>query len=656
MIIEIKGLFREARWFWVMIAATMLTGTGVRMFLRGTKGSRGETIALVDGEELSSDSFRKKLRKEEAMREQLRQWGIQMGPVSNKDVFKNCVKDLLLNGITSSIGLRISDAELSKHIKKSLPKALFDEQGKLDVNMYEKNIKYSQGCSVMDFEEDHRMSLEREMVSDLLTDAVSFGKSEKHENKDQDGERNIEVLRISLEKIKNELNEQGLNEDQVLAYYEKNKKNYQTKGSALLKVVRIDKVMVKDGIVVSEKEIADQYERVKYKKYATEKTYTTDFWVFEKNALEDGADKDEDNEDNIVDSLKEKEKIKKFVEQCLVEKLEDDFKACEQKALENNHKLQIIRNHNISLGSGNFSRPIEKAIRELSTEGSISDCVEVGDQIYIVRLVKKEGSKMRALAEVKDELLENIRSKKVEYEVSRLATSALKKIKEVKASSIDSEFLKELVEVLGIDNEILSFEEINIGDGSVDKGAKTAATLVDALSGKLDGLEKGKVGRVADDEQEIIYAIDNVVKKKTKDLSEVREEVEDDCLKSLAEIKMFDLEKKIKSSLLANGSWPDEFKDDVEFLEKIDGKKLKTTKFSDQISKKILGLSSSLQVLSERQEISDGMELIIAKLTEDLVKEVSNSEVVLEIGEVGLTEILDGLAESVRIESYIDVQ
>lgn len=656
MIIEIKGLFREARWFWVMIAATMLTGTGVRMFLRGTKGSRGETIALVDGEELSSDSFRKKLRKEEAMREQLRQWGIQMGPVSNKDVFKNCVKDLLLNGITSSIGLRISDAELSKHIKKSLPKALFDEQGKLDVNMYEKNIKYSQGCSVMDFEEDHRMSLEREMVSDLLTDAVSFGKSEKHENKDQDGERNIEVLRISLEKIKNELNEQGLNEDQVLAYYEKNKKNYQTKGSALLKVVRIDKVMVKDGIVVSEKEIADQYERVKYKKYATEKTYTTDFWVFEKNALEDGADKDEDNEDNIVDSLKEKEKIKNFVEQCLVEKLEDDFKACEQKALENNHKLQIIRNHNISLGSGNFSRPIEKAIRELSTEGSISDCVEVGDQIYVVRLVKKEGSKMRALAEVKDELLENIRSKKVEYEVSRLATSALKKIKEVKPSSIDSEFLKELVEVLGVDNEILSFEEINIGDGSVDKGAKTAATLVDALSGKLDGLEKGKVGRVADDEQEIIYAIDNVVKKKTKDLSEVREEVEDDCLKSLAEIKMFDLEKKIKSSLLANGSWPDEFKDDVEFLEKIDGKKLKTTKFSDQISKKILGLSSSLQVLSERQEISDGMELIIAKLTEDLVKEVSNSEVVLEIGEVGLTEILDGLAESVRIESYIDVQ
>lgn len=643
MIIELKEMFREARWFWVVVAATMLAGTGARMFFRSGKGNASVALASVDGEVITQHYFKHKLRKEERMRDQLRQWGIQMGPINNKEIFSQCVREAVINNIAAQIYLDISDKTLSDHIKKTLPKEIFEEKGGVDLDVYERNIKYSHGSSVAEFEENQRSHLSRELLKDLLRESLSLPGRLAIIESDNDLEKSFEVLALSSRDLESKIKEEIVTEQSIKDYYEANKKSFLNTGKAILKVFVIQKDLIADKVALNEKELADYYDRVKHKKYSSEKNYTVDFWVFE-NKRSEGEGKEEatKNKSNFINKCKDKNIVENFEECCTLAK---------KKGLD----LKIIRNHKIKLGSGEFSQPIEKGIRTLTTNGEFSSAIDIDAQTYFIRLVSKEGANIKDFNEVRAEIEAHVKSKKTDYELKKIANALYKKVKD-DTKMINDDFLDFFQSEIGDLQDSVVFREVTIGAKKTDDDA-TTKILSDALGHKIDLLETGKVGRTADDTQEIIYVVDKTEKRSPLAFEKVSSEIESLLVRQESAKQLAEITKSIKEHLITKGAWPDKYKKQLSSLEPTSKAKLKEEgRFSGKVIDNMFRLFSPKQVLTTSEEKDGKVFSFIIKCTaSDEENRVVAKTIPFE-GEVGQTELLDGLVENAKIDMYLDLQ
>jgi hypothetical protein len=547
MIIELKQLFREARWFWVFVALTMCMGTGFRFFFRGTGGNA--VIARINGQAVTQRAFSSRVQKEENYRKRLLQFGIKMGPVNPEVAFKSCLREAMLLGLAESLNIEVGDGLVAENIKKMMPKELFAKNGTLDEDAYRNILAQSGEGSVSDFEEQQREDMIRSFMSGIIQ--KSYFSKESEGVREKNVQRSFVCLRIKPEQIKEDLVSKGIvaTEEELHAWYERNKNQFKDSGFASLKAVCINRESVGKNIVVSDKEISDYYSRYKQSKYTTKKNYTIDFWVFDQKGLEELA------EDKIS-------ALRELTDMCTKKGVLENFELCEKKATQAGFKLNINRNHKIVLGEGKFSTKLENTILSVSEIGSFSAPVEIDGKVYLVRLVRKDGAVVQQPEEVRVEILATIRAKKEEYEVNRIASGVLRAMRESKSASLDESILDSFVEYQNSYPECLSYEKLSVGEGA----------QISAITNKLpdvDVLEVGKVGRVADKTREIVYVVDKAVRRKPKSFDEVRGEIAEEWLEQKILDTLEEQASEVKRELLNSGNWPLQYENEVEESENV---------------------------------------------------------------------------------------
>lgn len=526
MIISVKYALREARWFWFFVAATMLTGSGFRYFLKGRGGST-DAIAWVDGKAVTNADFVRQIRKDEFVNEYLRRYGINVGPVDQVRALQACMRDAVVGGLADDLGIVVDDQAVGEEIKKQLPSYIFKEDGSVDEATYASLVKQSGDNSINSFEEHQREALERKLMMEILKGSSFVATVDKEVDTSNDV-RSFEVVRLKKSDVLAEDAESELSDAEVRNFYEEHKGKYKDQGSARLKIVYVDKNKIGSAVLATPQEISDYYNRYKMSRYTTKKNYTLDFWVFK------------GKEDDL------EERAQAFSNKYQILGLADDFGICKEKAEEEGLQLDIYRNHKILLGEGKYSPALEKAIVEISAEGLFSNPVRTKSDVHVVRLVKKEGASVRSLEDASSEIAVAIKDRKKEYETGRVSNAIVRLAKEMKGGfdQLESKLEQFEEQFPGV----ISVEDLQVGPESDTRSFSSKLPDVDML-------ERGKVGRVSDSDRDIIYLVESVKKRTVKPLEDVEKEVESALRLSRAEKKMTQKANEIKKELVEGGVW-----------------------------------------------------------------------------------------------------
>lgn len=628
MIIEIKQMLKDARWFWILVAITMGTGGGLRMFL--TSGVKGQVIARVDGQVITQSQFSNEIKREHNYRQRLAHFGIKMGEVSPERVFNTCLKNALLHSMAGQFQILVGDSSVIESVKKIMPKNIFNTDGSLIVEEYKSIILQSGEDDIASFEENKREELLRSMMTDILKE--SYNLSEKNNSNSSDSSnftRSFGYIFLNESDFKKELKGIKPSDSDLMSLYEKEKANYKDLGFAKIKSICINKELIKNNISVDEKEIANYYSRYKSSKYTKLPNYTVDFWFFSNDLKTEGVS----------------EKIDQLISKC--NGLAEDFPKCEKLAEASGLSLKIVRNHQIILGEGKFSEELEKMIVGLKKEGSFSSQLKQDSQVHVARLVKREGSFISSQEDVADEILEIIKSKRTDYEVGRISATIAKALKEIKSSE-----LIKISESMLFENSILAalkkengkavyFREFEL-DGKKEE--------TDKLPG-IDLLEVGKVAKVSDEKKEMIYFASIVEKSKPKLFSEVKEDVKQLWIDNKVMQNIKDAALKIKASMVNNKGLPKDYVDNVTIKEDVTFEDMKKDKNISEQALKILfkNMNSVGQVLINFEK--DGA--LVAWLLEDASKELSSNFAGDELGYAYTENILEEKLKSATIEEYL---
>lgn len=627
MIIEIKQMLKDARWFWILVAITMGTGGGLRMFL--TSGGKGQVIARVDGQVITQSQFSSEIKREHNYRQRLAHFGIKMGEVNPERVFNTCLKNALLHSMASQFQVLVDDYSVIESVKKIMPKNVFNSDGSLVVEEYKGIILHSGEEDVASFEENKREELLRSMITDILKE--SYNLTEKNNSEEVKLKRSFGYIFLNEKDFKKELSSNGVkpSDSDLMSLYEKEKANYKDLGFAKIKSICVDKELIKNRTSVDEKEVSSYYNRYKSSKYTKLPNYTVDFWFF--------------SDDSKAEDLSVK--IDKLIIKC--KDLAEDFTKCEKLAKDDGLSLKIVRNHQIVLGEGKFSAELEKMIVGLKKEGSFSSQLKQDSQVHVARLVKREGSLVSSLEDVSNEIIEIIKSKKTDYEVGRISATIAKALKEIKATELvkmteSKLFENEVLEKLKKENgKSIYFREFSI-DGKKEETEKFPG---------IDLLEVGKIAKVSDEKKEMIYFASLVEKSKPKAFGEVKEEVKRLWFDQKIMHQIKEAASLIKSSLINDKVLPKGYEEDEIIKEDVSFDDMKKEKNISEQALKILfkNMNSIGQVLINFEK--DGA--LIAWLKKDVSKEFPSKFDSDELGYAYTENILEEKLKSATIEEYL---
>lgn len=576
MLLEFKKGLREAKWLWIVLAGSMLWGTGIRMFFKSV-GKNKVIIKKINGEELDLKMLQSHMMREEIMRNQLRSWGMKIGPATEAEVMSNCEQELILNWLAKDSGVIVGDKMVVQAIRKQLGDYVFSEDGSVNEAVYKALIKRQGQNNIADFEEDVRMEQSRKILQELLKTLTPIQENVVVNQE----ERDFEYLILNNKKFFSQAKEEA-SEEQLKQYYLDNKTKYKDAGFVSLKLFEVHKKLVEENMEASAQEIEDFYEKNREKKYKNPKTYSIDFWLFSIDA-----------KDNNQIS-----KIEDFVS-TIDAKQAEDFEGCKKLAKKQGLDLGIIRNTKIVLGKENYDKETDAQILSLSDKDvhSFSKASVIGNKIKMSRLVAKEGPSAKALAEVRAEIEETIVKRKAGYAVSKLTDTLLRRIRS--AEKVDLEILEDLD-----DSNAVAFKKKKTGDVIID----TASGIAELMK-KADELEKGKSGKISDNEREVIYFIDKVEKSRELEFDDVKEQVLRDFSATQAQKNLSSEIKIIKQSLFEDLSWPKDYQKDVKNISnKTEEQVSEVLDISKEQVKKAFGLSDEKQVLE--QQLENGVLLI----------------------------------------------
>lgn len=519
MILEMKQMLRNAKWLWLLIALSMIWGFLINLVMR-SKGDLGSSLLIVNGEPLTLKYFKTKLKREELIRAQLAAWGLKLGPVSHEEVLARCEKSLLLKSLARKLDVEIDDTVLAEHIKKQFPKDLF-EGDQVIAESYELAAKRMGFDSVEELEEDVRSEIAERWVKEVVKQ--SDLKKELSEA-DENGEAKkveLEIIEIDRDQLREEIGKKEIAESLLQEFYENHKDRYKDKGKAFVKVLELSHKAVDEKVSVSEKEIQDYFKRNKIGKYSMPNSYTVDFWIFDPELI---AEKNSSST-NISELAQE------CIDKCLDANMHDQLKECEEEAKEMGLTLRLIRNHKFVIGSGRFSKGIEEKVKSIKEKGQMTEVFPWESKFYALRLVDVETGFESKLEDVRKEIESTIRKKKAEYEVARVSDYLFKKIRDLGAVKFDEDSAEKLLQDLGLNSELMDYSEIVVGDAAKQKNHKVTKDLAD----RIDSLEIGKMGKLADTDKEIMYIVQRVEKRKPKSFDQVKGKVQDDYLSNLSE-------------------------------------------------------------------------------------------------------------------------
>ncbi len=296
-------------------------------------------------------------------------------------ILERLISEQLVNDLAQRLSIRISDEQIKKQIFE-MPE--FQVDGKFNNDRYLQLLTRA-NYSPAQFRDVLRQDMTRRQLISALTDSEFVLESEaKQFQALQAQTRSIEYVEVPVESFKADVTPE---ESAVEAYYQQNIMRYETPEQLKLSYVELNLADVAAQIEVSDEEVNAYYEKNQSLYQSAERRRASHILI---NASEDDAEAKAKAEDLLAQINSGAD----FAELAKTHS-DDTFSG------ENGGDLDFF-------GKGTMDPAFEEAAFALANVGDVSELVKSSYGYHIIKLTDIDEAKVKPLAEVKDEIIEQI--------------------------------------------------------------------------------------------------------------------------------------------------------------------------------------------------------------------------------------------------------
>ncbi len=379
-------------------------------FLRtGGADAAGETIAKVQGQEITANEFRR------TYQAQLQAYRSAYGGQMNEQLLKQLgVEQQILQQMVDEraalaearrVGITVSDAEVRQRIL-SIP--AFQENGAfIGEQRYQQLLRMQRPpMTPAEFEENVRRQLIVQKLRSSITDWLSVPDNElEQEYRRRNDKVKLAVVSVTADSLRSQV---AVNDADVSSYFDAHKDDFKIPEKRKIRYLLIDIEAMRSKIVIPDAEIERSYNE-NIEQYSTPEQVRASHILLKTEGKDDAEVKAK-----AEDLLKQARAGADFA--ALAKKYSED-----EGSAKNGGDLDYF-------GRGRMVPEFDQAVFAMEP-GQISDLVKTQYGYHIIKLVDKKPSTTRPLADVKQQIQDQLSYERAQTQASDLATSLESRIK-----------------------------------------------------------------------------------------------------------------------------------------------------------------------------------------------------------------------------------
>ncbi|MEO6026298.1 MAG: SurA N-terminal domain-containing protein [Candidatus Binatia bacterium] len=376
--------------FWMLIAVFIFWGVGVMV----AGGDKVNVAAMVDGEPISAQTYARAHERMTRVYRELYKENMNPQILAQLNLGQRALDDLvtemLLKREAARLGLQVTDDEVRESI---LDIPTFQDGARFDRTRYLNALRSSR-ITPAEFEESQRETLLVTKLEGLITDGLTASDQEVKNLYALENEKiDVNFVKVPFSQFKDA---STVSDAEVADFYEKNKERFRKPDTVTVAYVPYAPEAFADKVPVSDQAVQDYYDAHSADYEQPERLHLQHIlWL-----IPPGAD------DSTKHSIRAKAAIALIAARIggkdtftgLVKQNSQD-----ELSVQNGGDLGII-------ARGQLEAPLEEAAFKLKV-GEITDIVESSRGIHIIRLDEAIPAGPKPLAEVKEDITKELRSR-----------------------------------------------------------------------------------------------------------------------------------------------------------------------------------------------------------------------------------------------------
>jgi len=379
----------------------------------GASTAQGGVVARVAGEPINFNEYNQTFNNmvrfyRQQFRDQFTEAMIERLDIKNQAMDSLIQKKILMVEADKQ-GVRVTDDEVAESIKTN---PSFHRDGKFSASVYKNFLKF-QRLTPLKFEESQRETLLINKVQSLIKSAAKVSEPEALEIFKKEAEKiKLDYVTVFDDKFEKEFE---VSDAEIKAHYDKNKSKFKTQEKFKTQYVLLEAKNYESEIIPDEKEI-DNYYKAKISTYSIKKKYQARHILFrlDPKAADESA------------SIKEKQEAadkaaKKRAEDVLKEIESGDISFEDAAKKYSDDKTSGEKGGDLGeFEAGVMVPEFEKQLNKLKPD-SISKVIRTPFGYHIAKLLKITPGRTKPLSEVKDQVVQSLKSLKANQKIRRIA-------------------------------------------------------------------------------------------------------------------------------------------------------------------------------------------------------------------------------------------
>ncbi|MFQ5717362.1 MAG: SurA N-terminal domain-containing protein, partial [Nitrospinales bacterium] len=394
---------------WLIVFAFV----GTRFYswgLGGPVGSRGGIVATVEGVKINQAEYEKTFN---GLVDFYRQ---QFRNQFSQDMIKTLdLKTTALDGLiqrklliqeAQKQNIRVTDEELIDHIK-NFP--AFQQDKHFSRNIYNNYLSASR-LSAREFEANQREALLLKKIEQFIKSQVKVSDSEILEAfKLEENKVKFDYIVIADDHFKAD---EKIAEEEKKEYYEKHKSDFRVPEQIKVQYVKLDNKGFENQIVPREEDIEDYYESQKARFYEDER--------FKASHILFRAQRPKKDDDSSEEKLTAEEQAAKDKAESVLKKIKEGADFAEMAEEYSEDVASGLKGGDLGFfPRGAMVPDFEKAVLALKV-GEVSPLVRTPFGYHIIKLFDKKEAGIKPLEEVKDIVVQSLKTTKARQKTRRI--------------------------------------------------------------------------------------------------------------------------------------------------------------------------------------------------------------------------------------------
>ncbi len=518
---------------WVIIFSIPLSSLSLWYFRDQGPGS--QTVATIDGANISQGEYQRALMGVQARIEQLRAQAQMYGfdpqmfisgsglDDPQASALKQVVEQKLVDRIEQDLQLEVDDDIVTKELLKGIPDD-FIENGRINQKTLEMNLR-RMNMTIDDYEESVENDLKRQVVLGFAAQSAYVPSyALRHKYAQEDAKKSFSYVQVLLKTFIDRVKKKEVTTEQLATYFADNRETYRVpeKREALFATINAG-AYVKD-IQIGDEDIAAFYEKNKTSLYRIPPEIKVRRILF--SVAADASDEDrkaaKEKAQTVLDIAKGDSD--KFA--ALAKKHSSDRESAAKGGV-----LDFFKR-------GTHNDAFEAVAFRLQETGEIGEMVQTADGVELIQLVERKGATYKPLESVRKDIVDSLRVRKAER--------AVKSDLEIMRHSLrsDQDALVKFINAKGL--KAVATPSMSKADAA---GRSRTAQVVEKVFARSE--DKATQGYFADGTDFVLYKEEKRHKSFVPKLADVRDKLEEDYTTSKAKESLKRFVKKRRGDLLA---------------------------------------------------------------------------------------------------------